>query len=239
MWEAGDPVAAAHRTWVRELSRSLTPHALPGTYANLLGDDPAQAEHAYSPHAARLLRTKDRYDPDGAFRALPLPPRADSRDMAAVHDMCRRKFDRLRTLLTAVPVAGPDVAGRVGRVAGHGRFLIDLLHAHHGSEDALVWPKLTAREPAGTRAVVSAMAAQHQDIDRRHAPRQPSPALAAHPGERERADAFAAPDALLPPLREHLALEEGRGAGPHRPAPERRRVGRGGCDGTGGGARRG
>lgn len=53
------------------------------------------------------------------------------------------------------------------------------------------------------------MAAQHQDIDRRlHGTGAALTALAAHPGERERADAFAALDALLPPLREHLALEE-------------------------------
>ncbi|MFV2214414.1 FAD-binding protein [Actinomadura sp. LOL_016] len=204
VWEPGDP-AGAHRAWVRGLSESLAPHALPGTYANLLGaDDPAQAEHAYGAHAARLLRAKDRYDPGGAFRAIPLPPRADSRDMVAVHDMYRREFDRLRTLVAAVPTAGA-----VRRVTDHGAFLIDLLHAHHGSEDALVWPKLAARDPSGTRALTSTMTAQHEEVDRRLRDVETSlAALAAHPGEDRRDAALDALDALIPPLREHLALEE-------------------------------
>jgi hypothetical protein len=211
VWEPGDPSADAHRAWARGLSDALAPHALPGTYANLLGDDdPAQAEHAYGPHAARLLRAKDGYDPDGAFRAIPLPPRADSRDMVAVHDMYRREFDRLRELVAAVPVAGPpDAAERVRRITDHGTFLIELLHAHHGSEDALVWPKLTARDPAGTRALTSTMTAQHEAVDQRLREVETSlDALAEHPGAERRADVLDALDALIPPLREHLALEE-------------------------------
>jgi hypothetical protein len=211
VWEPGDPGADAHRAWVRGLSESLAPHALPGTYANLLGDDdPAQAEHAYGAHAARLLRAKDRYDPGHVFRAIPLPRRADSRDMVAVHDMYRREFDRLRALLTAVPMAGPtDATRRVRRITGHGMFLIELLHAHHGSEDALVWPKLAARDPEGTRALTATMTAQHEEIDRRlHDTEAALIALAAHPGEERREDVLDALDALMPSLREHLALEE-------------------------------
>ncbi|NBE98591.1 FAD-binding protein [Nonomuraea sp. KC401] len=207
VWEPGDPAADAHRAWVRGLSDSLAPHALPGTYANLLGDDdPAQAEHAYGANAARLLRAKDHYDPGGAFRAIPLPPPADSRDMVAVHDMYRREFDRLRALLAAVPV---DRTTSVRRVTDHGTFLIELLHAHHGSEDALVWPKLTARDPDGTRALTATMTAQHEAVDRRLRDTEESlAALAARPGEERRDDALNALDALIPPLREHLALEE-------------------------------
>ncbi|MEV5825038.1 FAD-binding protein [Spirillospora sp. NPDC052242] len=211
VWRADDPSADAHRAWVRGLWEALAPHALPGTYANLLGDDdPAGAEHAYGPNAARLLRAKDRYDPGGAFRAIPLPPRADSRDMVAVHDMYRREFDRLRALVAALPVTGPpDVPERARRITGHGTFLIELLHAHHGSEDALVWPKLAARDPAGTGALTAVMTAQHEEVDRRlRAVEASLAALAARPGEERRKDVLDALDAMIPPLREHLALEE-------------------------------
>jgi hypothetical protein len=34
-----------------------------------------QAAHAYGGSAARLLAAKDRYDPEGIFTAIPLPPR--------------------------------------------------------------------------------------------------------------------------------------------------------------------
>lgn len=211
VWEAGDPAADGHRAWARGLAESLAPHALPGAYANLLGgDDPARAEHAYGPNAARLLRAKDRYDPGGAFAAVPLPPRADSRDMVAVHDMYRREFDRLRELVAAMPVAGvPDASGRARRVTGHGAFLIDLLHAHHGSEDALVWPRLTERDPAGTGALTAVMTAQHQEVDRRLRDVEASlTGFAALPDEDRRKAVLDALDALIPPLREHLELEE-------------------------------
>ncbi|OLT30526.1 hypothetical protein BJF79_38790 [Actinomadura sp. CNU-125] len=130
--------------------------------------------------------------------------------MVAVHDMYRREFDRLRELVAALPVAGvPDASERAGRVAGHGAFLIELLHAHHGSEDALVWPKLAERDPAGTGALTAAMTAHHEEIDRWLREAETSlAAFAADPGEDRRKVVLDALDALLPPLREHLALEE-------------------------------
>ncbi|MBU2670648.1 FAD-binding oxidoreductase [Actinoplanes bogorensis] len=74
MWEPGDPAAGRHRRWARDLSEALRPEALPGGYVNLLADDETeQIAHAYGPNRDRLLAAKRRYDPDGVFRATPLP----------------------------------------------------------------------------------------------------------------------------------------------------------------------
>lgn len=74
IWEPGDPRAPDHRAWARDLSTALEPEALPGGYPNLLGpDETAQIAHAYGPNTDRLLAVKRRFDPDGLFRATPLP----------------------------------------------------------------------------------------------------------------------------------------------------------------------
>ncbi|GGM22902.1 FAD-binding oxidoreductase [Promicromonospora citrea] len=73
-WEPGDALAAEHGAWADDVADALEPHALPGGYPNLLGPDALdQVAHAYGPHAARLLAVKERFDPDGVFRAIPLP----------------------------------------------------------------------------------------------------------------------------------------------------------------------
>jgi len=74
IWEPDDPAPARHRSWSRDVSRSLAPHALPGGYANLLPPDATdQAAHAYGTNGARLLGVKRRFDPDAVFHAIPLP----------------------------------------------------------------------------------------------------------------------------------------------------------------------
>ncbi|GHJ40381.1 FAD-binding oxidoreductase [Streptomyces sp. TS71-3] len=72
-WDEGD--GAAERAWTGRVSDVLGPHALPGGYAGLLGaDHHEQIAHAYGPNAARLGAAKRRYDPEGAFTGIPLPP---------------------------------------------------------------------------------------------------------------------------------------------------------------------
>jgi hypothetical protein len=67
---------AVHRGWARDLSRVLAPSALPGGYANLLGpDDHDQIPFAYGPNIERLLKAKQRFDPDNVFSAIPLSVR--------------------------------------------------------------------------------------------------------------------------------------------------------------------
>ena len=74
IWEPDDPASARHRSWSRDVSRSLAPHALPGGYPNLLPPDATdQAAHAYGTNGTRLLSAKRRYDPDAVFHAIPLP----------------------------------------------------------------------------------------------------------------------------------------------------------------------
>lgn len=66
---------AAHRAWARNLLAALSPGALPGGYANLLGaDEGDRALLGYGPNAERLLAIKRRYDPDHVFRAVPTLP---------------------------------------------------------------------------------------------------------------------------------------------------------------------
>ena len=74
-WEPDGSNGAAHRQWAQDLWKSLAPFALPGGYANLLGqNDREQAAAAYGDNAARLGALKRRFDPDGVFvSAIPLP----------------------------------------------------------------------------------------------------------------------------------------------------------------------
>jgi hemerythrin-like domain-containing protein len=136
----------------------------------------------------------------------PEGPAADSRDMVAVHDMFRRQFRRLPELLAAVPVEDP---ARVRVVTDHAAFLTTILHAHHGGEDAVVWPRITARASAEDLALTATMLAQHERIDRAlEDAATATAALAAEPSEQAREAAVAAVRAALPPIEEHLALEE-------------------------------
>jgi FAD/FMN-containing dehydrogenase len=70
----GEAQRAVHQEWARRLSNALEPAALPGGYANLLGpNEKAQICAAYGRNAERLLKTKQKFDPDGVFSAIPLP----------------------------------------------------------------------------------------------------------------------------------------------------------------------
>jgi FAD/FMN-containing dehydrogenase len=77
-WEpTGEEDAARHRAWADQLAEELTPLALPGGYANLLGPThQTQADHAYGPNTSRLRTLKQRLDPTAAFTStIPLPSR--------------------------------------------------------------------------------------------------------------------------------------------------------------------
>ncbi|MFJ5775295.1 FAD-binding oxidoreductase [Streptomyces sp. NPDC093094] len=72
-WQPGDD-AALHRGWARARSDALASEALTGGYVNLLAaDEQDQISHAYGPNRDRLLAAKRAYDPEGLFRATPLP----------------------------------------------------------------------------------------------------------------------------------------------------------------------
>ena len=74
-WDpADDPTP--HRQWADALYTELATDALEGGYPNMIGPNQAeQAQFAYGPNTARLLRVKDEYDPATLFSATPLPSR--------------------------------------------------------------------------------------------------------------------------------------------------------------------
>jgi FAD/FMN-containing dehydrogenase len=69
-----------HRQWALASRQAFDGSALPGGYPNLLGPgDPDRVAKSYGPHAERLSRAKQQYDPTNVFcSAIPLPVRQDS-----------------------------------------------------------------------------------------------------------------------------------------------------------------
>ncbi|GAB3274147.1 hemerythrin domain-containing protein [Kineosporia babensis] len=133
---------------------------------------------------------------------------ADSRDMVGAHDMFRLHFGALPELVRSV--ADEDQA-RVPVIAEHVGLLASLLHGHHASEDAHVWPKLHERCPDEIQSLVATMESQHAQIDIGLQDLEKQAQVWAQTGDPADRDALAASaDRLNPALREHLELEEGR-----------------------------
>ncbi|MFZ3269543.1 MAG: hemerythrin domain-containing protein [Mycobacterium sp.] len=84
----------------------------------------------------------------------------DTGDMVIVHRMFRRECALLPQLVAAV--AGGDVA-QARTVAGHAREVLDMLHHHHVGEDALLWPRLSARTRFHTD-LLARMDSEHQGL---------------------------------------------------------------------------
>lgn len=129
----------------------------------------------------------------------------DATDMFAVHDCFRHEFARLPITVKAVSDGDADRAAVVG---GHVLFMTDFLHAHHESEDLIVWPLLSERAPEHAELVAS-MEAEHEEIavlcDKA---RQQAGAWMAAPGHQERAGLHTTLIALEKALLHHLAVEE-------------------------------
>jgi FAD/FMN-containing dehydrogenase len=71
-WHPGDDVP--HRAWADRVEAALKPYALASSYPNYFGTDrPEQAAQAYGENADRLLRLKERYDPNYLLDAISLP----------------------------------------------------------------------------------------------------------------------------------------------------------------------
>lgn len=130
---------------------------------------------------------------------------ADPWEMALIHRLIRRGFDQSQSLVLAVPAAASE---RVAKVAEFVGFHLDGLHAHHSTEDELIWPALHSR--AGlSDALIDRMEEQHAGL---HAGLETTRALlvewqaAATPENAEAlAIALRTTDELLA---EHLAEEE-------------------------------
>ena len=81
---------------------------------------------------------------DTSSAAAPERALVDVRDMIVVHTAMLREF---RLAPAAVRRTLPGDRSRARAVAGHVRFLCDLLHHHHEGEDELLWPTLRSRTP--------------------------------------------------------------------------------------------
>lgn len=131
---------------------------------------------------------------------------ADSRDMIGAHVSYRREFGAVPQIVSAV--AADDTA-RAAVVAAHIQLIVNQLHAHHTSEDDGVWPKLHERCPAELEPLVVTMEEQHLSLDRHLRELETSAQRWAGTGSAADRDSVVdAAERLLPPLHEHLDLEE-------------------------------
>lgn len=130
----------------------------------------------------------------------------DVRDMIVVHTALLREF---RLAPAAVTHTAPGNRKRAQAVAGHLRFLCDMLHHHHSGEDELLWPKLRARAAESAHELIGEMESQHAHIDGALSRvRQLRDAWRANPSVTLRTELAAALTALHAALSEHLDLEE-------------------------------
>jgi hypothetical protein len=69
-WKADSDQIDQHREWTQNLSQELSRHALAGAYVNLLNpDEISRVRQFYDASAERILRIKERYDPENVFQA--------------------------------------------------------------------------------------------------------------------------------------------------------------------------
>jgi hypothetical protein len=87
-------------------------------------------------------------------------PQADTRMMGIIHEAFRRDLARVRLVLTATPAPHGD---RRQAVAKQVLWLMDMLHEHHETEDAGLWPLIRERNPAAA-GLLDAMTADHRAI---------------------------------------------------------------------------
>lgn len=78
-------------------------------------------------------------------------------EMPLIHRIFRHSFAELSRLVGEVPPEAPD---RAGAVADHLAFTLDGLHAHHSTEDELLWPLLHERAPSAA-ATMTLLEEQH------------------------------------------------------------------------------
>ncbi|MEV0014417.1 hemerythrin domain-containing protein [Streptomyces tendae] len=132
--------------------------------------------------------------------------RADSREMIAVHDMFRREFSASPGLVENV---APGDEEHAAVVVDHLAFVSRLLHAHHGAEDALLWPKLEQRAPEDTGTLLTMMRDDHEEIDKRlNAVTSAAAAWRTAADAKCRQELLLALHELLPALDRHLTAEE-------------------------------
>ncbi len=93
---------------------------------------------------------------------FPNPVLTDTSDMPALHAVFRKSFAAAPDLIGGAPA---DDTGRSAIVGTYYDNVLRLLHAHHGGEDELVWPKLLERCPDEAE-MVSEVAGQHEVVSK-------------------------------------------------------------------------
>ena len=85
---------------------------------------------------------------------------ADPWEMALIHRLIRRGFEQSRELVPDVPAGATE---RAASVAKYVAFHLDGLHAHHSTEDELLWPALHSRAALSDDLIVR-MEEQHAGL---------------------------------------------------------------------------
>ena len=129
----------------------------------------------------------------------------DTTDMLAVHDGLRHELARLPITVKAVSDGDVDRAGVVG---GHVLLMLDFLHAHHSSEDLIIWPLLSERVPMNAELIADMQAQHDVMVPLADRARSEAEAWMVAAGPQERAGLHTTLIALEKELLHHLAVEE-------------------------------
>lgn len=133
-------------------------------------------------------------------------PHFDGREMLMVHDMFRREFALMPHLVR--DVAAGDTA-RAQIIADHIAAVSTVLHHHHQSEDEHVWPLLLQRVSTDAAALRELMEDQHKEIENTAADVDTATQAWRTSADSADRDVLAAAiHWLLPPLTEHMRMEE-------------------------------
>ncbi|TDO30986.1 hemerythrin HHE cation binding domain-containing protein [Kribbella sp. VKM Ac-2527] len=128
---------------------------------------------------------------------------SDPWEMALIHRLIRRGFEQASAHVLAV-----GAATRAGAVAAYIGFHLDGLHAHHSSEDELIWPALRERAQLST-ALISRMEEQHAGVhDAIETTRRELSVWTANPTTEASRSLAADLATIVDRLAEHLAEEE-------------------------------
>lgn len=131
------------------------------------------------------------------------PAKSNPWEMALIHRVIRRGFE---TAATAVQV--PGATARIAPVIDYVEFQLAGLHAHHSTEDELLWPLLRERARLSS-ALVTRMEEQHVGLhDAIALARAELTEWAANPTDGGAERLAAALQAISAGLDQHLAEEE-------------------------------
>ena len=131
------------------------------------------------------------------------PLASDPWEMALIHRLIRRGFERAKELVSA-----SGSTGRASAVADYVEFHLDGLQAHHSTEDEFIWPALHERASLSD-ALIRRMEDQHVGVhDAIETTRRELRAWVATPTETGSRSLAKALDTVVNRLTEHLAEEE-------------------------------